>query len=249
MESALTRRNADETFCTTFQTLALDTEEVDRALSKAGFLPYQRPGMRWDEMPRTTFERILALNPEHERMVRRSEAMFHLKSFKEFVNPNTGDIVSRTDYDIRVPSETFVDPAIDVIESEPGTTSEIVKEIICVELLKKFVKVSLSQGTSSRRAKRCVIELASLMGARLELALDECLSFLREMTFAGKEEFDRAMKTFPKIQPLKSEGPQTNAVTAKQTQVMEEMQRIMEQMVELQQRAKKIYAEHLVRVA
>ncbi len=253
----MTMRNADGTSSTFFPILALSIDEVSRALSDSGFAR-NRKGEKKGTIPKEVYSAILESNPRHAKMIESGDARFNLLEHREFVNPNRGDLVDLTDYELqRV--QTHRDPFVYVKEHVEGTTSQQVIDIIAHELKEKFVRVSLSEGKRSRVAKRCVIELAMLTGTSIEQALAECIKMLQ--TAEGKLGPKIVEKTVPKywtdrprdIAQTPTEPRQNDADHAELRQLMQDYsqmsQQVSEMMSQMQvtlRRAMEVYEKRMV---
>lgn len=239
----LTRRNADGTSSTSFPILALSIDEVSRALSGSGFVR-NRKGEKKGAIPKEVYSAILESNPRHAKMIRSGDTRFNLLEHQEFVNPNRGDLVDLTDYELqRV--QTHRDPFVYVKEHVEGTTSAQVIDIIVHELKKKFVRVVYSEGARSKRAKRCVIEVAMLANLGVEHALQECMDMVQLVE--GKLG-PKAVQTQPQVPHYWTERPYDKSPNTVQPnsyqldvqnaqvqiqQMMQEYQRMSQQVSEI----------------
>lgn len=172
-----TRRNMDGTSSTFFPILALSMDELSRALSAAGFVRNHR-AERKGQLPKQVYDAILESNPRHAQMIRSGDAMFNLLEHRQYVNPNTDGVVDLSDHELRR-VETLHDPFVHMTYLDGDRTPQQAKDITVDLLKKKFVTIAYSEGETSKRAKRCIMEVALLAGISAEQAVNECMQMLQ----------------------------------------------------------------------
>lgn len=142
----------------TFQTKAVRMDDLARAFKKEGFQPIPTG----QGVPAEVIRDIVDTNQQMKAAVTSGRAQFVPLEYRAWTNGE--DIVDATDWEIREPERTTVDPFVRVMERVPGRTSSVVRRIMEVQLQIDFTKFALSRGANSVLARQCIKDLAVIKG-------------------------------------------------------------------------------------